>query len=117
MVLREDIRGFIAHTQRKSGLSKVSEKAFKEKRNDSLYSLSDAAIEMRELSLEAFNIGTASNLMRLDFQTALVYPLVTKKKSDLSSDTRGILDAAEKLGLWCSELSLHEISKWLKVRF
>ena len=117
MILREDIRYFIKHTNKSSGLSKISEKAFKEKRTDSIYSLNDAAIEMRILSLESFNVGTASNLMKLDFQTAMVYPLVMKMKSGCSSDTKDILNSAEKLGYWCSELSLHEIGKWLKVRF
>ena len=53
----------------------------------------------------------------MDFETAMVYALVDTKKTGLSAATQDLLDAAEKLGAWCSELTLLEICEWMKVRF
>ena len=36
---------------------------------------------------------------------------------NISDSTKVLLDAAEKLGGWCAELSLLEVCNWLKVRF
>ena len=114
IILRNDLCVTIKGTQK--GLSKVSEKLFKEKRNDELYSINDSAIALRNLSLKSFNIGTSSNLFRMDFKTAMVYALVDTKKTGLSPSIQMLLDSAEKLGKWCSELTLIEICEWLKVR-
>ena len=115
IIFRDDLCTTIKGTRK--GLSKVSEKLFQEKRNDELYSINNTAIELRKLTLASFNIGVSSNLFKMDFDTAMVYALVDTKKSGLPSVTQVMLDAAEKLGVWCSELTLIEICEWMKVRF
>ena len=117
IIFREDLCSIIRSTQKRKGLSKVSEKLFDGKKNDELYTVNNSAIEMRLLTMTAFNIGTASNLFKMDFNTAMVYVLVDTNKKDVSAPTKHLLDAAEKLGEWCAELTLLEISEWLKVRF
>ena len=53
----------------------------------------------------------------MDFDTAMVYALVDTKKTGLPEAIKVMLDSAEKLGAWCSELTLVEICEWMKVRF
>lgn len=73
---------------------------------------------MRELTLEAFNIAVEANLMSLSTENATVSPLTTAiRKYVPKGDCKIMLSAAEKLGAWCSERTLLEVGKWLKVRF
>ncbi len=117
VVFREDMCTVIKSTQKRKGLSKVSERLFENKKKDSLYSINSTAIVLRPLTLKAFSFGISASLFSLDKSTAYVYPLVRTKTSSISATTKNMLDAAEKLGGWCAELSLLEIEKWLKVRF
>lgn len=53
IVFRQDLCSVIKSTQKASGLSKVSEKLFSGKLNDSIHYVNNTAIQMRELTLEA----------------------------------------------------------------
>ena len=118
IVFRQDLCSVIKSTQRASGLSKVSEKLFSGKLNDSIHYINNTAIQIRELTLDAFNIAVEANLVSLSTQNAVVFPLTTTiRKYTPKGDCKSMLAAAEKLGTWCSELTLLEVSKWLKVRF
>lgn len=117
VIFREDLCTVIKTTQKGKGLSKMSEKLFKEKKNDDLYTINNTAIALRSLTLDSFNIGVSAKLFTMDNSTATVFPLTQVKKSGLSASTKRLLDAAEKLGTWCEELSLLEICEMLKVRF
>lgn len=115
---RQDLCTVIKSTQKASGLSKVSEKLFSDKQNDSIHYVNTAAIQMRNLTLEAFNIAVEANLMLLSSETATVLPLVTTfHKYTPKNNCKDMIAAAEKLGAWCSEITLLEVSNWLKVRF
>lgn len=117
IIFREDLCKVINSTNQASGFNKVSEKLFKSSSNDQLLSVNNAAISMRELTLQSFNIGMAANLYSMDFNTAYVFPLRQTNRSGLSSPTKKLLNASEKMGGWCAELSLLEICNLLKVRF
>lgn len=118
IVFRQDLRTVIKSTQKASGLSKVSEKLFSGKQNDSIHYVNTTAIQMRELTLEAFNIAVEANLVSLSAETAMVFPLTTTvRKYTPKGDCKDMMAVSEKLGAWCSELTLLEIAKWLKVRF
>ena len=118
IIFRQDLCTVIRSTQKASGLSKVSEKLFKNKENDSIHFVNNTAIKMRELTLEAFNIAVESNLLSLIAENATVFPLITSEsKYTAKGDGKNMINAAEKLGVWCSELTLLEVTKWLKVRF
>lgn len=118
IVFRQDLCSVIKSTQKASDLSKVSEKLFSGKLNDSIHYVNNTAIQMRELTLEAFNIAVEAHLMSLSTENATVSPLTTAiRKYVPKGDCKIMLSAAEKLGAWCSELTLLEVGKWLKVRF
>lgn len=116
IIFREDLCAVIKSTQKSKGLSKVSEKLFKDRKNDDLYTVNNTAIALRPLTLDSFNMGVAAKLFTMDMKDARVFPLSCAKKTGLSASTKILLDAAEKLGGWCAELSLLEICEWLKVR-
>lgn len=117
IIFRQDLCEVIQSTQKRSGLSKVSEKLFKDKKNDQLYSVHNSAKRYREISLLSIRIGMAAKLFIIDPKTALIFPLTQSGKSGIPLATKKLLGAAEKLGVWCSQLTLHEISTLLKVRF
>ena len=118
IVFRQDLCTIIKGTQKASGLSKFSEKLFSGKQNDSIHYVNATAIQMRELTLEAFNIAAEANLVSLSTETAMVFPLIiTAHKYTPRGDCKNMMVAAERLGVWCSGLTLLEIAKWLKVRF
>ena len=77
IVFRQDLCSVIKSTQRASGLSKVSEKLFSGKLNDSVHYINNTAIQIRELTLEAFNIAVEANLVSLSTENAAVFPLTT----------------------------------------
>lgn len=118
ITFRRDLCTIIIKTHRASGLSKVSEKLFDKKENDIIYAINKTAIQLRPLTLESFNIAVEADLISMSPQSALVSPK-TEKSSGFSTngETKDMIKAAEKLGLWCSDLTMLEISKWLKVRF
>lgn len=115
IIFREDLRKTITTTQKRSGLSKVLEKLFSKKGTNDLYTINNEAIELRHLSLDAIRIGILCGLIEVNNETALVLPLIDKRKK-MSVETKNLLAASEKFGVWCSELSLIEVCQWLKVR-
>lgn len=99
IVFRQDLCSVIKSTQRASGLSKVSEKLFSGKLNDSVHYINNTAIQIRELTLEAFNIAVEANLVSLSTENAAVFPLTTTiRKYTPKGDCKSMLAAAEKLG-------------------
>jgi hypothetical protein len=118
ITFRQDLCAVVNSTYRASGLSKVSEKLFDKKENDSIHFINNTASILRPLTLGAFNIAVETNLLSLIPETAMVFPVTTKMSKYIpKGDTKDMLKAAEKLGAWCSDLTILEISKWLKVRF
>ena len=118
IIFRQDLCGVIKTTQKRSGLSKLSEKLFKSKENDSIHFVNNMAFQMRELTLEAFSIAIETNLLSVITEDATVFPVVTAMPNPSSYlQCKDMLSCADKLGIWCSDLTLLEISKWLKVRF
>lgn len=79
IVFRQDLCSVIKSTQRASGLSKVSEKLFSGKLNDSVHYINNTAIQIRELTLEAFNIAVEAYFPRLPFLPSNGLPLPSPK--------------------------------------
>lgn len=118
IIFRKDLCAVVKSTQKASGLSKVSEKLFDKKENDTIHFVNNTAIQLRTLTLEAFNIAVEADLISMIPDSATVFPITTKmSKYTPKGDSKDMLSAAEKLGTWCSELTMLEIAKWLKVRF
>jgi hypothetical protein len=116
IIFREDLRTVISGTNKQSGLQKVSEKLFKNKRADLFCSIHDAAEQYKEITLTAINIAANKGLIAVDVKTANVFPLL-KKGAKMPKSSEELLKLGDKLGVWCSVMTLHEISQLLKVRF
>lgn len=116
IIFRQDLCKVIKSTQKKSGLTKVSEKLFSDCKNDQLYCVHNAVEQYKQTTLSSISIGMSAKLFIVDTKTALVLPLTQSNKTGITQSTKYLLDAAEKLGIWCSKLTLHEICTLLKVR-
>lgn len=116
IIFREDLREVIGSTNKSSGLQKVSEKLFMAKRADLFCDIQNSAGQYRDVTLSAINIAVGAKLISLSCKTALVVP-IQESTSKMPKSSEKMLKLAEKLGIWCSSLSLHEISILMKVRF
>jgi hypothetical protein len=115
IIFREDLRTIIKSTQRSKGLQKVSEKLFAEKRADTFSSIHGYANQYKEITLSAVSIALTKRLISLSTETAMVIPIQSKIK--IPDASKEILNLAKKLGEWCANMTMHEISALLKVRF
>jgi hypothetical protein len=73
---------------------------------------------MRDVSLRAIKIGIASGLFILDAESGRLFPISEVKPGTLvPPPIKKMGNEAEKLGFWFSQISLNEISSYLKVGF
>lgn len=117
IILREELCDLITHTYQSKGLPKLSEKLFSNKQNDNLYSVNNVAMAQRGLTFDSIAIAATALLIDIDANSSKVYPIETKNAKDLNESSMKMIKAAEKLGVWCSRLTLQEICQLLKVRF
>lgn len=115
IILNSEIRKYILCTQKKSGFTKVIEKMRSDRKTDIIYRIENNAIEMKDLTLESIQVGILTNMIILDknfnlFTLDCKIPIITNNIKD-------ILESAEKLGIWLSNLTKIEVESILKVRF
>lgn len=120
MLYKKEIVDFISSTQKTSGLRFFADK-FTEKKNsnnDLIIQIHNLGKRYKAITLEAIRIGIVGELISIQ-NNVYILPLkdnINGFKSK-SKDLNRMGNAAEKLGVWCSRLSLLEISQILKVRF
>ena len=120
MIYKKEIVDFISSTQKKSGLrffaNKFTDK--KNNNNDLIFQIQNSSRQYKIMTLEAIGIGMAGKLIDLQ-NNAYIMPLEDNINSfnSHSNELNKIAKVAEKLGIWCSRLTLMEISQILKVRF
>lgn len=76
-----------------------------------------ASEKTKFLTLESIQIAVYANLISIDLESGLVFPITTSEKKNEPASVKRLGKAAEKLGNWCARLTMHEISQILKVRF
>src|SRR6218665_3037624 len=84
-------------------------------KQDLLLQLHDRAMRWRVLSLQSVELATAGRLIHLT-EAGTAVPLSRTRARGLPAEVKQILANAEKLGAWCGQLTLHEITTTLKVR-
>lgn len=120
MTFRSEIVDFIVSTRRTSGLRYFVEKFTEKKnlKNDLIIQIHKQSQEYKILTMESLRLAMAKNLVTLQDGIYLIPLEGNIKKFNNNSDELGkMIKAAEKLGVWCAQLSLAEISQILKVRF
>lgn len=105
----------IATTQSASGLRKFEEK-FGDK-GDVLLSIQPRMLAMRDLSLRSLRIAIHAGLLTLVPKEALLWPLSRSAAPAGGKAVGDLLKSTEKLGAWCRDVSLFEVSGLLKVEF
>ena len=120
IMFHQEIEQLLSSTQEGSGLRKCVSK-FTDSRmskTDLIFSIHTRALEMRELSMNSLSIAISSKLIMIDTDTGMAIPLtLTPPKHGIQQSVLTFLRNAEKLGVWCSQVSLYEASNILKVRF
>lgn len=84
-------------------------------KQDVLLQVHERAVRWRALSLQSIELAAAAHLIQLS-DGGEVIPLSRTKARALPDDVKQILADAEKLGAWCGQLSLHEVTTTLKVK-
>ncbi len=119
IVLHEATLSFIAGTQRASGLracvAKFGESA--SAKQDVLLAIHDRVRQWRDLSLESLRMALAARLLHLTLEGTVLPLSQTEPISGIPPTIRKLHRASEKLGCWCGQLTLHELSNLLRLRF
>lgn len=118
ILLHEQTAELAMSTQKGSGLHKFVEKfqLAAESKTDLLLAIGSRAQIMRPLTAQAVGIAILSRLITLDDQTASAYSLSdTPATAGIPATVRPLLNAAEKLGWWFSQVSLYETALLLQV--
>lgn len=106
-------------TNRPTGLHGFADKFSQSKlgKSDVLFGIQSRALPWRNLTWESVQLAIQSRLMTLSRSSGTAIPLTTSSPTGVPASVRQLLSNAEKLGQWCSELSLFEIGTILKVGF
>lgn len=120
ILLHEQTAQLVASTLRSSGLRKFTEKfsSSAEAKTDLLLALNARAVQMRPLTLDSLRLALYGNLVGMDTPKAAFFPLSTVPPvAGIPESIRPLLASAEKLGVWCSQLTPYEIGLALKITF
>jgi hypothetical protein len=120
LIFNEEILKYIQSTQRNSGLRMFVQKfnSSQEQKNDLLFSIQKRTNEYKKLTIESLVIAFSKGLVGLDCTSAVLIPLsIISIKNIFPSSISGMINSAEKLGIWCSNIPLNEISITLKMEF
>lgn len=120
VVMHEETFQLVSSTREGSGLRKFTGKFSESKfqKRDVLLSLHNRCKQMRNLTMESLTAAISSNLISIDQKTAHAISLSSSSpKVGIPISIRPMIRCAERLGVWCSNVSLHEVSVILKVEF
>ena len=120
MMYKKEIMNFLVSTKTSSGLRFFVDK-FTEKKNsnkDLIIQIQNNSQRYKVMTLEAIGMGVLGKLFAIQ-EDAYVLPLEDNIGSlkTKSKELEKMGKNADKLGRWCSKLTLMEISQILKVRF
>jgi hypothetical protein len=119
ILFQQDSAEFVIHTRKNSGLQLFAQKFADTttSKNDVLLSINNRAIAMRPQTLEALRLSISKRLIAMRIDVGCVFPISTTAPiARIPEAVRPLLDAAEKFGYWCGQLTLFEIQQLLKVR-
>jgi len=119
IILHQQTVDILKGTNKPSGLRLFASKfgSSANSKQDVLLGLNERAMQWRLLSLESFRISLATQLTKLN-KNGTVAPLSESQPSgSVAASIKPLLAQSEKLGFWCGQLSLHEVSNLLRVSF
>lgn len=117
IVLHQATAELLQRTRTSSGLrayaAKFGDAAVS--KQDLLLQVHERAVRWRPLTLQSIELAAAGRLLQLS-EEGDVIPLSRTKARGLPDEVKQLLANAEKLGTWCGQLSLHEVTTTLKIR-
>ena len=120
ILLHEETAVLVRKTQKASGLRFFADK-FRESKvsaSDLIPAIHQRALDMRMLSSESIMTAVATGLVSVDCDSGgAVHITSSAPKAGIPASIDRLLKSAEKLGAWCSQVSLHEVSAILRVGF
>lgn len=119
MLLNKQIEEFLTSTRTSSGLRAFATK-FGESRlskQDVLLSIHDRVMQNRAFTMDSLGVAVGTRLLSLTPSGGVIALTTSEAKSGVPNEVRTLMANAQKLGSWCSNLTLHEVSTTLKLRF
>lgn len=119
IVLHAQTDEFVKGTQKSSGLRAFAAKFGEAStaKQDLLLAIHDRSLRLRALTLDSLRLALSSRLLHLEVAGRVIPLSRTRAEAGLSAEAKQLLRDAEKLGVWCASLTVHEIATTLKVRF
>jgi hypothetical protein len=112
LILHAPTLNEIRSTNLPSGLTKVVSKLTEER--EKLFAVHDRAVALRNLTLESLGTGVATELLHLNYETALVRANDVKVPAP-PERLKFHISGAEKLGRWFSRLPQSQVFSLLEV--
>lgn len=109
----------LERTNRPTGLRAFGDKFSRHEhsKSDVLLSIQPHALALRPLTWESLQLAVRTRLVTIARADGTLIPLTKTLPPGVPSSVKRMLTNAEKLGAWCSELSLFEVGAILKVEF
>ena len=119
IVFNEDAAAFVRGTQKASGLRAFAAKfgEAKASKQDLLLAIHERASVLRRLTLDSLRLALVTRLLFLNTDGTVIPLSNSPAVAGLPGEVRELMRDSEKLGFWCSQVSLHETATTLKVRF
>jgi hypothetical protein len=120
MLLHQETLQYVESTQRRTGLRGFAAKFARAESGDSdvLLALHERAAALRGLSLQSMRVAIRAQLVTVDLDVGVAFELSrTMPRVGVAERVRILARSAKKLGQWCGELTVIEISTVLRVRF
>jgi hypothetical protein len=119
IVLHERTEGIASSTQIGSGMRAFAAKFGRSENaiQDVLFAIHGRALRLRTLTLESMRVALATRLLHMNRNGCLAPLSRSRAEAGIPREIRRLLRTAEKLGAWCSQLTMHEVATTLKLRF
>ena len=118
IVLHHDTLELVSSTRTDTGLHAFVDKFSRSENQkaDLLLSIHSRVVTTRPLSWRSLCLSIERRLIAIDTGRAAIVALSRTRPASVPASVRPLLSGAEKLGTWCSRLSLLEICSVLKVQ-
>ncbi len=119
IILHRETFALLKSTNRPTGLHGFADKFSRSDvgKSDVLHAIQPRALAWRSLSLDSLRLAVRASLLTVAERDAKLIPVSLSAPSGVPASVKPLLANAEKLGQWCSVLTLFEIGTVLKVAF
>ena len=111
--LHRDTLEILLSTQRRSGLSLFAAKVGQDR--ERLLALHVRTLSYRALTLDSIGLGVHAKLLSIDYLAAKVRANTGRMPKYLPERIRPLIRGAERLGAWCSRLSVEDVTTTLRI--